>query len=418
MTLRDLSQALGELGVAAASRLLVYPLTWVVPRDRRLWVVIGREHGKFLDNAKHFFCWMHAERPAGDVAVFLTEHAQVVQALRSCGAAVLRYPGPRALWTLLRAGTIVIDSADPTQHGRVAFFRGARILQLWHGAPLKEIELALHNRRLARLSSVGRLLLNMQKAITGRYWRSDGLVSTSRYFAEHAFRRCFHARRVLATGYPRNDVLLDAVRARQPLTLLNVDIAALERMQEHRARGGRVLLYAPTFRADHQSPFDEGGVDLQRWSRFARQHDLLIALKLHPAMLGRYTAEQREAVIDISPASDVYPLMHEVDLLVTDYSSIFFDYLLLDRPVLFYAYDRERYVSQDRNLLFDYEALTPGPRLENFDALLQSIADTLDSHEDEQWATRRSEVRALTFDHADARASERIWHAMRDGQAR
>ena len=61
--------------------------------------------------------------------------------------------------------------------------------------------------------------------------------------------------------------------------------------------------------------------------------------------------------------------MVHCDLLITDYSSIFFDFLLLDRPIVFFPYDLEQYLSQDRAMYFDYEIMTPGPKCRTYDEL-------------------------------------------------
>lgn len=407
--------ALRELSTAIAVRLLCSPLRLVVPRSGRIVTVIGREHGKFLDNAKHFFCWLHASAPADVQATFISEHAGVVSALRDAGARALEYPTASSIWTLLRSGTVVVDSVDFVEHGRIALVSGARIVQLWHGAPLKEIELPLYRRRLARLSRLKRLPLQVLKAATGRFLEADMLVSTSGFFTEHAFSKCFNARRILAAGYPRNDAMLNDGDRPAALSMINVDIAARERLRAHRARGGRVILYAPTFRQDRHSPFQRGGIDLERWASVAESRGALLALKLHPLMSGRYP-QPPPGIVDISAESDAYPLLSEVDVLVTDYSSIYFDFLLLDRPILFFAYDFDRYTSEDRALLFDYDDMTPGPKLKDFEDLLDGTRQALEA-ENGEWTAMRHRIRGLCFDNVDASASERIWRELSSNPA-
>ena len=410
MKASDAWHALSEFAIALLARILITPLSLLIPRDPTFWVIVGRENGKFLDNAKHFLCWMRRERPAGHHAAFLTEHADAVSVLRAQGVHTVRYPRPAGIWALLRAGTIVVDSVDQLEHGRVALMHGACFVQLWHGAPLKEIELPLHARRLARLPPFKRLILATLKSVTGRYRGCDYLVATSNYFTEHAFSKCFRARRIIATGYPRNDVILDPGLRSNRLVLTNVDVPALKRIETARANGTRIALYAPTFRKERNSPFTQGKVDLKRWAISASSHNYLLVLKLHPLMLGQYESQQSQSLIDISAASDIYPLLADVDLMITDYSSIFFDYLLVDRPVLFFPYDFDQYTTQDRSLLFDYDTMTPGPKLSDFNDLLTEIPNMLDAPD--RWAAARQQVRSLVFDNIDASASERIWRTV------
>lgn len=410
MKLSDLQNALAQLLLALISRTLITPLSWLIPRDPERWLVIGREHGKFLDNAKHFFCWVHSYKHDACRISFLTEHPQTAQLLSDMGVEVVRYPRPSGMWALLRAGTIVIDTVDHIDHGRIGFMSGARIVQLWHGAPLKEIEIPLHERRLARLTPPKRAMLRMLKAIIGRYQCVDFLVSTSEFFTCHAFIKCFRVKRIVNTGYPRNDVIPDGKEHQDGLIMANVDVRARSRIQAARAKGKKVVLYSPTFRKDRHSPFHAGGVDLVYWSRMAEQHHYLLVLKLHPLMSGLYEGFESDSVIDVDADSDIYPLLQHVDLMITDYSSIFFDFLLMDRPILYFAYDLEHYTSADRHLFFDYAGMTPGSKLCNFDSLLTAIPESLEHPG--TWASERARVRDLVFDQRDSHASQRIWDAL------
>lgn len=403
----DLIAAAGVFIRAALAHLVVLPLRVAIRRAPRQWVVIGREHGKFTDNAKHFFTWLHETVPDSVQVSFVSEYPDTVAALRARGALAYRYPTFGAVMALLRAGTVVVDSADYIEHGRVALLRGTRLVQLWHGAPLKEIELSLHRRRLARLSPLKRWILGIHNAVIGRFSRVDIVVSTSKFITQRALSQCFNTERIVNTGYPRNDAMLRT--SRSPLSLFNVDTSALEHLQAHRDRGGRVLLYAPTFRQDRHSPFSGGAIDLDRWADWAKRHGILLAMKLHPLMLGRYP-KPPSAIVDISAESDAYPLLGCVDLLVTDYSSIFFDYLLLGRPVAFYPYDLKHYTAEDRKLYFDYDQMTPGPHFFDFDSLLDGLSLLLKN--DSHWRKRREKVMQLCFDDHDDMASQRIWRSI------
>lgn len=408
---RERLRALGETVLALLSRLLVSPLAWLLPRDRRRVVVIGREGGKFLDNAKYVFCWLEQNRPEGGRPVFLSEHATVRAQLAAAGARAVAWPGVAGAWTLLRAGTVVFDSAEAVEHGRLGFLAGARLVQVWHGAPLKEIELPLFRRRLAALPPLQRRALALYKALTGRFLRYHVLVSTSAFFTERAFATCFHARRIVACGYPRNDMLAPAPDYPAALVALNTDQAALGQLREARAAGVKTLLYAPTFRQDKHSPFSAGWIDLPALSRLATEKGWLVALKLHPVLQTSGLTADLPGLLDIAPTSDAYPLLAEIDVLVTDYSSIYFDFLLLDRPIVFYPYDFASYTADDRRLLFDYETMTPGPRAQDFLQLCALLAQAT-TGDAPQWRAARARVRGLTFDHAAGGAAARLWNAL------
>jgi CDP-glycerol glycerophosphotransferase len=105
---------------------------------------------------------------------------------------------------------------------------------------------------------------------------------------------------------------------------------------------------------------------------------------------------------------DPAPLLKKADLLVTDYSSIYFDFLLLDRPIIFFPYDLERYFSRDRQFLFSYDELTPGAKVITETALYEKIVEELEHPNDEARAARL-DLRDKSFQFIDAQASTRLW---------
>jgi CDP-glycerol glycerophosphotransferase len=396
-----------EFLLAVASRALVTPLTWVVPRDPKAWVVLGRVDGRFMDNGKYFAAWVAKNAPPDVRVTFVTMARAVARDLADKGRlGVALYPTPRAVWRMLRAGTLVYDASATAGSGRIGFYTGARRVQLWHGTPLKEIELAQHRRRDALRPRLAAWLLRLHRAIVGRFVHNHLVICTSDFLARGVFAASFHADAIVGLGYPRNDVILGGDDYDPDLVDNGVDLAARAAIDAHRARGGRALLYAPTFRDNGTHPTDDGSLDIARLSEFARRHDLLVVLKLHPFLAARMSGLSAPNILQVSPVSDIYPLLSRFDLLLTDYSSIFFDYLLLDRPVVFYPHDLAAYV-RGRPFLFDYEAMTPGPRAHDFDGLLAALEATLtgpDTH-----AEARARVIALVHDHRDGRAMARLW---------
>ena len=119
---------------------------------------------------------------------------------------------------------------------------------------------------------------------------------------------------------------------------------------------------------------------------------------------------QHANIINYNATADIYPALNLFDALITDYSSIYFDYLLLDRPVIFYPYDYDNYIRNDRSLLFDYKQMAPGHicmSQDEIEAALLQIAD-------DPYKQKRHEVLELVFNHKDDMASSRLWQVLRD----
>jgi CDP-glycerol glycerophosphotransferase (TagB/SpsB family) len=108
---------------------------------------------------------------------------------------------------------------------------------------------------------------------------------------------------------------------------------------------------------------------------FCKENNLLFVVKKH--FFHRFNVQDLSAysnIIDITQNEyDTQQLLKKAFVLITDYSSCFVDYLLLDRPIIFYNYDHNTYVLNDRELYFDYEKTTPGPKVKDFSSFMTSL---------------------------------------------
>jgi CDP-glycerol glycerophosphotransferase len=362
--------------------------------------VYGRDGGKFSDNCKHLLCGRNPLH--GIDMVYVARDKTTSNAIRAHGARSIRRGSFAEFRAWLRAGTIFVDSVDWAEGFRYAASHGARIVQMWHGIPLKLVQQARIDARKPRpfpFEQAYRLYL----AATGRSRPVDWFLSTSPFVTDHAFRKSFHFDNVSHAGYPRNDALFDP---NDPLRLLNVDMRARDLATTHRSGGGKVGVYAPTFRNALNDPFADGTVDLGALSDVCSRLGVLLLVKLHPWMHGRLQSVELPGLVFVAPDSDLYPLLPLTDFLVTDYSSVFFDYLLLDRPVLFFPYDLDTYLAEERPMYFDYDQMTPGPKAFDMQALVSSLSDAVAGKDD--WSEPRARIRGLVFEHRDGRAAERL----------
>lgn len=280
-------------------------------------------------------------------------------------------------------------------------------LQTWHGTPLKRMLFDL-DRVVGRDDGyLGRVAQAVAQ------WTD--LVSPSPY-ATRAFRSAFrYTKRVRETGYPRNDVLCAA--ATDAATGEATD-AARRRARRHLGveTSRRVLLYAPTFRDDQKvgKRFElDMPIDLER---FAAEFgaDTMLLLRMHPLVANKLQipAAARDCVRDVSATSDIAELYLAADCLVTDYSSVLFDFALTGKPMVFYPYDLDRYRDEVRGFYLDYDAEMPGPIAKTEDELFAALhavaTDATDPGRVDQFAARFA-----PFDdgHAAARVVDAVFGA-------
>lgn len=238
---------------------------------------------------------------------------------------------------------------------------GMVFLDTWHGTPLKKLVFDLDDIHAA--SQNHKTMFRKQD----KDW--DYLISANP-FSTDVFERAFDYPReqIIEYGYPRNDVLYAPDREQ---------IAAEVRRELGIPEGKRVILYAPTWR-DNQF-YGKGkykfslALDLQRMKEeFSK--DSVLLLRTH-----YYIADQidltgvEDFVYNGSKYEDVSRLYLISDICITDYSSVFFDYANLRRPILFYAYDYEDYKDEIRGLYISMEDDLPGPILQTNEELFDAL---------------------------------------------
>ncbi|MGW0362639.1 bifunctional glycosyltransferase/CDP-glycerol:glycerophosphate glycerophosphotransferase [Streptomyces sp. NPDC002990] len=270
---------------------------------------------------------------------------------------------------------------------------GTTYIQTWHGSALKRM--GFHEPRTKAQGRAGQA--RFQAAVD----RFDHFLIRS----EHDTRTLAKGFRLrdevlLRTGYPRNDALVEAQRAEaQSGERVRGPLAAELGIDPDK----KVLLYAPTFRAGadgtvegFEFPFDIEEFAEQLGDRFTllvRTH-YLNSVSLPPSVAGR--------VIDVSRHHDITPLLALADGLITDYSSVMFDYAVLDRPMVFFAYDYEKYATDIRGTYFDLKEKAPGPVVATADELLQALAAFDEADAKYAEARQRFLTEFGEYDHGDA----------------
>jgi CDP-glycerol glycerophosphotransferase len=186
-------------------------------------------------------------------------------------------------------------------------------------------------------------------------------------WATQRFRSAFRYRGdVLEAGYPRNDALLDGSGQERAATISK---------RLGLARSKKVMLYAPTFRDDQRVgkrftfalPIDLDAL----LAAVGEEYEIVV--RLHPIIRGKVKLPW--GVHEAGAGFEMEDLLAATDVLVTDYSSIMFDFSVLDRPIVFYVPDLERYRDSLRGFYFDFEAKAPGPLVRTTAELIDVLRD-------------------------------------------
>lgn len=270
--------------------------------------------------------------------------------------------GSRAHYeAMAQARFVVSNTILPPWHRKPD---GQVYLQTWHGTPLKRICLDIEAPRFATA-----LIYDDLVRADAAKW--DALISPNE-FSTAIFRRAFaFDGEILQAGYPRNDALHRPGRE---------ELAASVRRRLGLPAGKRIVTYAPTWRDDAVRQNGRYRFDLQlnpdALSR-ALGDDHMLLLRLHTnarGSLGNQIA--RPGVLDVTTYPDITDLLLISDVLITDYSSVMFDFAGTGRPILFFTYDLEHYRDHLRGFYFDFEAQAPGPLLRTNDEVIDALKET------------------------------------------
>lgn len=357
----------------------LYVLSFVWPKDEALWVFGAKEGEAFVDNSKYLFLHVAEER-TNIRAVWLSRNENVVETLQSQGYEAYHADSLAGISVSLRASIMFVSHSR--RDVNMWCSGGATVVGLWHGIMLKQVKWDAGrqlDRPIMGLIERGKYTLFKQ---------FDWLTVTSEAMVEpFASGRKMDPSRVIVTGYPRNDLLDGRFPDGRIETRSEAETDIYETAETLHEESD-VLLYAPTFHEETNQHVQDH-LDLPKLDALLAEIDAYLIVKLHPRDQLDLRREEFSRIVSMSSALDVYPLLPSTDALITDYSSLYFDYLLLDRPVIFYPFDREQYRAA-RGFNLDYDEVTPGPVATEFDELLTSIEAVL---EDDEFTTERNAVR-------------------------
>jgi CDP-glycerol glycerophosphotransferase (TagB/SpsB family) len=276
------------------------------------------------------------------------------------------------LWLTLRAGVAVVTHGfgDVNRYG----LRGAFIVQLWHGVPLKLIQLDSPATLRISVPIVSRQARGLLRRFYRRGYRAIALMPAASELVAARLRTAFAlpADRVVVTGDPRDDVLSrGSAEERRSLA-----VGVLGRALGVDDAGSRVLLYAPTWRDGEPDPAVPTAAEWRRIDGWLRSTGSMLVVRPHPNGVGDYAAgidsSDRIRLLSAQRQSDLTPILGAVDIVITDYSSVAFDFSLTGGPIFFIAPDEESY-TDSRGLYEPYREFSGGREVRSWNGVLDQL---------------------------------------------
>lgn len=357
------------------------------------WVMFESFGGKsYSDNCKYIYEYML--RNYGSEYRFIwvmRDHKIVIP-----GNPVVIKPNTyKYLYYLARSKFLVFNSRQPIWYNKR---KESVFIETWHGTPLKKLVFDMEDVHSASLTHKEDFYKVSRK---WDYLLSDNGFSTEVF--EHAF--LFDKEKIVEYGYPRNDLLYAD----------NADeIAGNVKQKLGIPQGKKVILYAPTWRDDEY--YSHGkykfslAIDIEQMKQRLGEEYVLL-LRTHYFVVDQVDSLCGDGfVYNGSRYQDITELYLASDICITDYSSVFFDYANLKRPILFFTYDLEKYREELHGFYIDMETEVPGPLLQTNEDLIQAIEHINDVEETykERYNTFYNRFCGIDDGHAAERVVEKL----------
>lgn len=218
------------------------------------------------------------------------------------------------------------------------------------------------------------------------------LVSSKEVIPYYAEAFNMDAGKILPIGVPRTDIFFDMEEK------YRIEKNFFDKYPD--LKNKKIILYAPTFRGRGQTTVSfDMTLDFDMISKNLKEDEVMV-LKMHPFVKARIDSKWRN-IIDLSDSMDINELMIMSDLLITDYSSVVFEFSLMDKPIIMYSPDREEYI-KERDFYYEYEEFVPGPIVNNTKELIGKLNS-------DGWDTKKvSKFKEKFFDYRDGKSTERF----------
>lgn len=335
----------------------VYLLSWLLPKKKHLWCFGSWFGQRYDDNTK--FLYEEALLDSEIEACWVTANVTIYDKLKLEGKAVVYATSLKGIWTQLRA-KVFVCTVNSKDFYFATITRRNFFIQTWHGAPLKQIGFDVKQPTITKVINYLRWFLIDNYSL---------LVSPSSQFDE-----CFISAmkvsdsQVIRSQNARCDGFLidesDRVACRNALGISDAESFVLF-MPTHRNEGKDVNVILNTY------------IELLRFNGYFGERNIKIVLKLHPYDLRfahLFPEPASNVLLLVDTERDLYSILASSDALITDYSSVMFEYKLLNKAIHCYVPDLKDYMENQRGLYFKYADVVQNP-IYDIEVLIRNICE-------------------------------------------
>lgn len=315
-------------------------LVYMIPRNKHL-IVYGGSKDLFIDNTKYMFI-MNNESMLNYQHIWITSRQDVIQQISRLGYHVVNAKSLKGYFYMLRAGFILFDDSIRNFSKQGLSFGAVRI-QLWHGIPAKWVagvtsdQPDFYHRRSW-----------FWETFIFDHLHGDYAVTTS-HTMDNVYSAMFRIpqERLFLGGYPRLCTFFMTESQRMDYINKYESNALCQQYRQISSLQGRKIIYTPTFRDAKPDYIKDAIPDWMELDAFCKKHNVYLFIKVHRvAKLPNINGLSNVHIL--SNELDVYPLLPLFDMMISDYSSITYDFSMLNKKIAMYTYDIDDYLLHSR----------------------------------------------------------------------
>lgn len=336
---------------------IIYCISFLTPKKRGLWLFSSWFGKKFLDNPKYIYQEL-LKNSDGVRPYWLVKDKVLLKKLEALKYPVINAFSVKGFWLQIRAEVVVFTHSVRSEFIPCLVGTQTKKVQTWHGIPIKKIGF---DNQISN-ENEGKKVRFLLPFLREKYDLVTAVGEEDKKTYHSAFRTPLE--KIKITGYPRND-----------------EIFRHSKFSRKSVIGKLKIIYMPTLRGGINDEFNLLSKEYFDFKLIDRQLHTLNAnlyIKLHPVQV---FSQKDKRLIDLSKNiiallnndDDIYESLGKYDVLVTDYSGIFFDFLISGKPIIMAPIDYDDYLKHDRKLYYDYFNISPALPCSNWHEILRTI---------------------------------------------
>lgn len=393
---RDLGEVVKSVSELVIGYIL-YPLSFLVKRNNRKWL-IGNKTG-YSDNSKYFFLYLYQHPEENIRCIWIARTNEEKKSLEGLKFETYKKWSMKGLYHCFTAGVYIFSS----NVSDINYWTSGRAVKinLWHGVGIKK--LGLKGSSTYNPHSLFNRLMTPYN-----YDNPTVFVTTSQLMTEH-FAECYSLTfaQTHQIGYPRCDFMMQD-RETIYQYILRYENGNMLQLVDALKAYKKVFIYMPTFRDDQTDFMQLSGIDFEDLNAVLVLMEGILLVKMHPATRMNFDVIHTCSNIKLMDKRiDVYPILPFTDVLITDYSSIYYDYILMDgKRFILFPFDYDNYIHNSRDLAYNYLQYTPGKKVSKYVAFRQSIIDGGYEVDEKSWVIEQ--FWGSNYQHASAKIVDMI----------